>query len=360
MARIDAALKHFESTGVRVRRLNTTRAFHSVLVEPALGELEACFAGIEVKPPSIAVVSNVTGHAIAPNDAMDGSYWRRHARDPVAFARGVKTLAELGVDTVVEIGPRPVLAGLLASAWPDSAEIAEPMALASLYPPTGNSAEREGGVDLARAVADAYEAGLPVRFAGLFAGEARRRISLPGYPFQRERYWLEPAKRRRAAAGHPILGVRHESASGAVTFETEVFPSDPEWLSDHQVFGRVIAPGALYGAMAAATSFAEGADSVVVEDLQLHNALVFPRSDSQNGGEGAGRTVHVVLGSSEGADSRPVQIFSRGSDGGWTVHVEGRVSPQAPVPDVAASIELESLKESLSPVDVSAYYRAQG
>ena len=358
VARIDAALEHFESSGVRVRRLNTTRAFHSALVEPALGELEACFAGVDVKPPSLAVVSNVTGRAIGPDDAMDGSYWRRHAREPVAFARGVKTLAELGVDLVVEIGPRPVLAGLLASAWPDPAEIATPTALASLHPPTGNSAEGEGGVDLTQAVAEAYEAGLPVCFAGLFAGEARRRISLPSYPFQRERYWLEPAKRRRAAAGHPLLGVRHESASGTVTFETEVFPSDPEWLSDHQVFGRVIAPGALYGALAAAASLAEGADTAMVEDLQLHNALVFPKSDSQDG-EGAGRTVQVVLDSSERADSRHVQIFSRGSDGGWTVHVEGRVSPQAPVPDVAASIALESLKESLSPVDVSAYYRAR-
>ena len=359
VARIDAALKHFESSGVRVRRLNTTRAFHSALVEPALGELEACFADIEVKPPSLAVVSNVTGRAVAGDDPMDGSYWRRHAREPVAFAGGVKTLAELGVDMVVEIGPRPVLAGLLAAAWPDSAEIAAPTALASLRPPTDSSAEGEGGVDLTRAVAEAYEAGLPVRFAGLFAGEARRRISLPSYPFQRERYWLEPAKRRRAAAGHPMLGVRHESASGAVTFETEVFPSDPEWLSDHQVFGRVIAPGALYGAMAAAASLAEGAGSALVEDLQLHNALVFPKSDPQDGGEGAGRTVQVVLDSSERADSRHVQIFSRGSDGDWSVHVEGRVSPQAPVPDVAASIELESLKESLSPVDVSAYYRAR-
>ena len=359
VAKIDDALKHFESSGVRVRRLNTTRAFHSALVEPALGKLEACFAAIEVNPPSLAVVSNLTGLAVAPDDAMDGSYWRRHAREPVAFARGVKTLAELEVDLVVEIGPRPVLAGLLASAWPDSAGIPAPTALASLRPPTGNSAEREGDVDLVQAVADAYEAGLPVRFAGLFAGEARRRISLPSYPFQRERYWLEPARRRRAAAGHPMLGVRHESASGAVTFETEVFPSDPEWLSDHQVFGRVIAPGALYGAMAAAASLAEGADSVLVEDLQLHNALVFPKSDSQDRGEEAGRTVQVVLDSSERADSRHVQIFSRGSDGGWTVHVEGRVSPQAPVPDVAASVELESLKESLSPVDVSAYYRAR-
>ena len=143
----------------------------------------------------------------------------------------------------------------------------------------------DGFVD---AVAGAYRAGLAVRFEGLFAGEARRRISLPGYPFQRERHWLEATKQRRGSAGHPLLGVRHESARGEVSFETEVFPSDPAWLSDHRVFGRVLAPGALYGAMAATTALAEGSGSAVVEDMQLHNALVFPEQDCR-GRSGRGR-----------------------------------------------------------------------
>ncbi len=359
VAAIEAVSKRFETEGVRVRRLNTTRAFHSALVEPALGALEASFEGMEIKPPSITVVSNVTGHEVAPDEAMDGSYWRQHAREAVLFARGVKTLAALGVDVLVEIGPRPVLTGMAASAWPDSPEIAAPAVLWSLRPPKSGAAESTGSVDFTQAVADAYAAGLPIRFEGLFAGEARRRISLPGYPFQRERHWLEPARRRRAEAGHPMLGVRHESASGEVTFETEVFPSDPEWLSDHKVFGRVIAPGALYGAMAAAASVAEGAAAVVVEELQLHNALVFPEQGSEDGAEEKGRTLQVVLAASEQSDSRRVQISSKGSDEDWTAHVEGLLSSRVPVPDAAANIDFESLKEILSPVDVAAYYRAR-
>ena len=84
------------------------------------------------------------------------------------------------------------------------------------------------------AVAEAYEAGLPISFDGLFAGETRRRISLPSYPFQWRRHWVETSRRRQASAGRPLLGVRHESPRGEVMFETEMFPSDPAWLDDHR------------------------------------------------------------------------------------------------------------------------------
>ena len=360
VAAIDAVSKRFESDGVRARRLNTSRAFHSPLVEPALDALEASLAGLAVEPPSLTVVSNLTGRAVEPGQALDGAYWKRHAREAVAFAGGVRTMAELGVDLLVEIGPRSVLAAMTASAWPDSAETPVPVALTSLRPPPGSVREPAGSDGFMQATAAAYEAGLPIRFEGLFAGEARRRISVPGYPFQRERYWLERNRQRRPIAGHALLGIRHESASGEITFETEVFPSDPEWLSDHRVFGRVIAPGALYGAMAASASLEEEAGgSVVVADMQLHNALVFPAEDSEEGADADGRKVQLVLDSPGEASSRRVQIFSKGSEEGWTLHVECHVSPRAPRADAAGAIALEGLKASLSPVDVASYYRAR-
>ena len=189
------------------------------------------------------------------------------------------------------------------------------------------------GGDFAEAVAGAYEAGLPVRFEGLFAGEARRRISIPGYPFQRRRHWLEAPRRRALGAGHPLLGSRHESARGEVTFETELFPSDPEWLDDHRVFGRVVAPGALYGAMAVAASRAEGRGVAAVEDVQLHNALVFTEEESGNGTGEAGRRMQLVLDAGEPLASRRFQLFSEGSDEEWTMHVEGRVSSDGSPPE---------------------------
>ena len=114
---IEAISKRFEQDGVRVRRLNTTRAFHSALVEPILDELEASLNGVRIQTPSLAVVSNLTGRAVEPGRVQDGAYWERHAREPVAFAQGVETMADLGVDAVLEIGPRSVLAPMAASSW---------------------------------------------------------------------------------------------------------------------------------------------------------------------------------------------------------------------------------------------------
>ena len=352
---IEAVMKHFESAGIRVRRLNTTRAFHSVLVEPALDALEASLDGVSVNSPSIAVVSNLTGQIVEPDHLFDGVYWRRHAREPVAFARSVDTLAKLGVDMVVEIGPHAILTPMTVSAWPESPQTPAPAIIPSLSRPSGDSPKPEEG-SLLSAVAAAYEAGLPIRFAGLFAGESRRRISLPGYPFQRQRHWVETSRQHRGSAGHPLLGERRESARGEITFETEIFPTDPVWLDDHRVFNRVVAPGALYGSMACAVSMLEGSGPMVLEDVQLHNAMVF---EEEEAGEN-GRRIQVVLDAAEPASSRGIQIYSKGNEGDWTVHVEGRLASGAPDPEAGQAgqrIDLESLKAGLSPVDVAGYYR---
>ncbi len=362
-ADVDAILALFESEGVRARKLNTTRAFHSALVEPALDELEASLEGVAIGSPALTLISNLTGGAVEPGMALDGAYWRRHAREPVAFADGVKAMAELGMDLVVEIGPHAVLGPMATLAWPEPPSSrgasGPPVVLASMRRPPRDGTTPEAETSFIDAVAEAYEAGLDISFEGLFAGEARRRVSLPGYPFQRERHWLQQSKQRRQGAGHPLLGVRHESARGEVTFETEVYPSDPAWLKDHRVFGRLIAPGALYGAMAASASLAEGGGSVVLEDMQLHSALVFSEKDSEDGADEDGRKVQVVLDDSEQASSRRVQIYSKGPDDEWTMHVEGRVLPGGPSPESGGRVDLEELKARLSPADVPAYYRAK-
>ena len=322
-AEVEAILEHFRSLRVRTTRLNTARAFHSALLEPALDELEASLLGVSVSSPNITLISNLTGKAVEPGRTLDGAYWRRHAREAVAFAGGVATLAELGAELVVELGPRPVLASMTVSSWPEEAPA--PVALSSLRPPPDDASGSAKVAGFAEMVAAAYEAGVPVRFEGLFAGEARRLVSLPGYPFQRERHWLGAERPRRRSGGHPLLGERRESASGEITFETEVHASDPQWMSDHRVFGTVIAPGALYGAMAASTCLADGGGPVVLEDMQLHNALVLSEDGSDEEAVGEIRRVQVVLDSSEESASRRIRLFSQGNDDGWTLHVEGRV-----------------------------------
>ena len=364
-AEIAAILDRLAAAGIRVARLRQSPAYHSAMIEPAMDDLEAALSQLAFAPPALPFVSNLTGRQVGPGEALDAAYWRRQMRAPVAFRACVETLAELSVDAVVEIGPHAVLGPMTALAWPEGAGAPAPAVMSSLRrPATGEAPPAPGsGGGFVEAVAAAYAAGLPVRFDGLFAGESRSRIALPGYPFQRERYWVEAPRRRRSATGHPLLGGRHDSASGVISFDTDVFPSDPAWLGDHRVFGRLVAPGALYGTMAAAAGAAETPGPVVVEDFQMQSALVFRGGNGATDGSAEdGRHLQVLLdGSGEDAPRR-VRVLSRGAgDEGWTLHAEGRVSadPGPALPAAAAAPDPERLKADLAPVDLAAYYRAK-
>ena len=360
---IDAVSRLFEAEGIRTIRLNTSWGFHSALLDPALDGLEAALDGVSIHHPSIPLVSNLTGRQVEHSMAMDGAYWRQHARQPMAFAPGIDALAEMGIDLVIELGPHSVLGPMSIQAWPETSGQrrldGEPIALASLRRPPRDGSTPEPESSFIDAVGQAYEAGLDIAFEGLFAGEERRRISLPGYPFQRERYWLQGARKRRTGGGHPLLGDRHDSARGETVFETEVFPSDSDWLKDHRVFGRLVAPGALYGAMAATASLLEGDSPVVLDDIQLHSPLVFAEQDSEEAANIMGRKLQAFLEDSGEGSERTVQIFSRGPESGWTLHVEGRVVSNAAFPEAGQRADLDGLKFRLARTDVPAYYRAK-
>ena len=360
---ISAILDRLEAAGIRVAPLRRSPAYHSAMIEPALDDLEAAFSRLDFAPPSLPFVSNLTGKTFGSGETLDAAYWCRQMRAPVAFRDCVETLAGLGVDAVVEIGPHAVLGPMVSMAWPDAGGAAEPAVVSSLRrPSTGEEPPAPGsGGGFVEAVAGAYEAGLPLRYDGLFAGEVRRRIALPGYPFQRERYWVETSKRRRQASGHPLLGNRHESASGETAFDTEVFPSDPAWLADHRVFGRLIAPGALYGAMAASACRVEGDEAVVVEDFRMQSALVFADESVDDDAGDAGRRMQVLLDAGGDGQSRRLRVLSKGDgEEEWTLHAEGQVSDGVAGPSlVVPPLDADDLKAGLSPVDLPAYYRAK-
>ena len=138
-----------------------------------LAELEAACNGMSFSRQEIVMVSYAAGGVLAADEVLDGAYWRWQASAPATLHMPTWSLEELGTALVVDIGPRPGPGPIPLREWLES---------------------RDPDRTFAESVANAYEAGLPVSFAGLFAGEARRRISLPGYPFQRTRHWVGPAR----------------------------------------------------------------------------------------------------------------------------------------------------------------------
>ncbi|MCO1574801.1 type I polyketide synthase [Crossiella sp. SN42] len=167
-------------TGRKTKRLTVSHAFHSLLMDPMLAEFRAVAESISYGPARIPVVSNVTGE-LAGDELGTAEYWVRHVRQAVRFADGMRTLAEAGVATFLELGPDGVLAAL---------GVGIPLLR-----------KDRGEVEaLITGLAQAWTRGVAVDFTVFGDGS---RVELPTYAFQRERYWLDSVP---VAAPAPVRG----------------------------------------------------------------------------------------------------------------------------------------------------------
>ncbi|HEX2285339.1 MAG TPA: type I polyketide synthase, partial [Mycobacterium sp.] len=178
-ADLEKAVAPLAAAGVRCEWLDTSHAFHSALLDPILDDFEAFAQRFDFKTPQRILIDNRTGAALGRSVKLDGAYWRRHARQPVEFAKSVRTLADLNCKVLLEIGPRPVLTASALAAWPDPATA--PRAIASMRPNTANHRQ------ITEAVADAYVLGHLPEFAAFRQAHARK-LDLPTYPFEHRQY----------------------------------------------------------------------------------------------------------------------------------------------------------------------------
>src|SRR6202030_2140685 len=165
---------------IRCTWLDTSHAFHSELLEPALDEFESYARGFESAVPTLPLVCNRTGAVLTAETPLDAQYWRRHSRQPAQFAESVRTVAALGCSVLMETGPQPVLTGAAVQVWPE--HLAAPRAIVSLRKGVGDRGQ------IADALANAYVSGHRPTFAALHQ-ERGRKLELPTYPFQRRRFW---------------------------------------------------------------------------------------------------------------------------------------------------------------------------
>nr|QEO74258.1 condensation domain-containing protein [uncultured bacterium] len=169
--------------------LPTSHAFHSAMMEPVLEPFRARLREVECRPPAIPFVSNVTGTWIEPEQAVDPGYWTRHLRCTVRFADGLETLLQQP-QCVVEVGPGNTLATLAAR---HPARPAGQTVVSSL---PHAQAQKSDSAHLMEAAGRLWLAGTPIDWPGFYAGQSRRRLHLPSYPFQRQRYWVDAPRGR--------------------------------------------------------------------------------------------------------------------------------------------------------------------
>ena len=176
-----------ESKQIICRTLHTSHAFHSAMMDPIIEPLRAAIEKVKLRAPQKPFVSTVTGLPITVQEATDPGYWARHARATVEFAKSTQYLKDQGYDLFVECGPRSTMCSLVRQQF-------TPEQPCTAIPTFGDTAHNNAEWDaLLFAMGSLWQNGVTLSWDAFYAHEERRRIPLPTYPFQRSRFWIDPA-----------------------------------------------------------------------------------------------------------------------------------------------------------------------
>ncbi|MEM7125912.1 MAG: amino acid adenylation domain-containing protein [Chloroflexota bacterium] len=229
---------------VSYRHIHIAVAAHSAMLTPILERFHAFVSTISLSPPTIPFISNLTGRWIRSEEAIAPSYWVNHLRHTVRFTDGIKTLLEEEDGIFLEVGPGHALTSLVKQ---------HPMhptqtALATMRHPRKKQSDIEC---LLSAIAQTWIAGGVIDWDGFYQHEERRRLSLPTYPFERQKYWVDVPKRRRGVEQlRPLIDTMSRlPLDGKILFETDVSTDTLPFLQDHVVYDTVVSPGACHLSM---------------------------------------------------------------------------------------------------------------
>jgi acyl transferase domain-containing protein/surfactin synthase thioesterase subunit len=301
-ASVMAVAATFRTLSVEVKRLSVSHAFHSAHMDPMLDAFSAVAASVAYRRPwKAVVVSNLSGR-LADAEIATARHWVRHVREPVRFSEGVQALEAAGAGTFIEMGPKATLLPLVAASL---------SGLDALLLTSGRAGGLETEAALLALAAWAAHGG-DLDWKGVFPSRGRR-VELPTYPWQRQRYWIEPSvsplSGHGTPTGHPLLGVRVALAGVEAVYESVVSIKQPGWLGDHRIGRRLVLPAAaLLELIRAAADDHRGDAMANVEKVVIERPLTLA--------DGAQRRVQVVV------THDAARVFSQPAQGAaaWTLH----------------------------------------
>lgn len=179
---VSAIADRLRGQGRRVHRLAVSHDFHSALMEPMIAEFTAVAAELSVGLPTIPVISNVTGQLVA-DDFASADYWARHIRAVVRFGDSVRSAHCAGASRFIEVGPGGGLTSLIEASLADAQIVSVPTL----------RKDRPEPVSVMTAAAQGFVSGMGLDWASVFSGYRPKRVELPTYAFQHQKFWLAPA-----------------------------------------------------------------------------------------------------------------------------------------------------------------------
>jgi len=348
---VEQVVTKAQEMGVGAQMLSVSHAFHSPLMEPMLDEFEQFAEQIRYHPPEIPIIANLTGE-IATDSTFSASYWRQHIRNPVLFSASVARLAQSNIDALLEVGPSASLLGM-----------ARRCAVGWNVPMWPLLRDREDDVSVIHsALSELYVLGAKIDWRVFDGHKNHPRVVVPGYSFEKQRYWFEPEGATTRTRDHylgistvnPILGRRIESPD-SVVFENTLSPKSPRYLDHHRVRGSAIVPASAFveiGLAAAKEVFGEGHHSL--ENVSFQKALILSNIE---------RRVQVILPADSGG-RRGFKIFSQSAasatNDSWELNAIGTIvsDHSRANQDEPAPIDIDSLnKRSFTRLSRDEFYQ---
>ncbi|WP_226383175.1 hybrid non-ribosomal peptide synthetase/type I polyketide synthase [Burkholderia savannae] len=342
--------------GLPCQRLATSHAFHSSLMENAVGEINRVGASLRTADGTVPMISNRSGRWFDESDRRDPGYWGDHVRRTVRFSEGLSTvLAAFDRPLLLEVGPGRALASLAAGVdGLERSRVATTMRHAR--------EPRTDDVALLTGVGSLWAHGAHVEWERLRDGAAARRVALPTYPFTRKRHWLS----RPAADAAPAPTPPSSPDDGTLRFERKEIDaqridvcftlSERHWFVDeHRIFGgHGVLPGTgCLELVRRAFVISHGASQPVLRDVYFPSPLVFDA--------GVQRSLRAVFKQRDGALDFVLESRPDDASGAWTPHASGNVSATrlADAPTLSdGSIDALCARLSLQPLaDAPAQFR---
>ncbi|MCI3934713.1 type I polyketide synthase [Streptomyces sp. AN091965] len=319
---LDEMVAQLEGEEVRVRRVPVDYASHSAHVEEIREELLRVLADLKPRTSEVPFYSTVSGELV-DTAGLDAEYWYRNLRQTVELEATTRILLGSGHGVFIEVSPHPVLTLPVQQ----TVEAVEAQAVV-----VGTLRRDEGGAErFLTSAAEVFVNGAEVDWAVTLEGRGGRRVELPTYAFQRERFWLDvPAgvgdvgSVGLGSLGHPLLGAVVSLASGGgVLLNGRLSLATHEWLADHAVHGVVLLPGTAFVELVGQAGDQVGCGRI--EELVLEAPLILP--------EHGGVRIQVEAGEADASGFREVSVFSReeaeGEGAPWTCHARGVLAPMA-------------------------------
>ncbi|MFI1851539.1 type I polyketide synthase [Streptomyces sp. NPDC020480] len=316
-----------ESAGGRARLVDVDYASHGPQVDEIAEELVASLGDVKPAGTGVAFYSTVTGGRVE-STVLDAAYWVENLRRQVRFGTAVEAVLADGYRVLVEAGPHPVLSVGIQ-------ETAQTLDLPVATVPTLQR-DQGGPTQLARALAQAFAAGLPVDWKTWYGVTAAAPpvLDLPTYPFRHQHYWIDPAtiggqgdphSLGLTSADHPLLGAAVRVAeSEEIVLTGRISTAGHPWVADHAVAGSVFLPGTAFVDLAVRAGDEAGCDRV--EELVLETPLILPE-------EGALQLQLVVSApGQDGGRAFTVHARAEGDDDAdrpWTRHASGTLTTGA-------------------------------